>query len=298
MKPTASTSKLLMVLAIIGGATLLVSALLASPQPQTSQPATQSTPQSQALKPPPAVPTLSGVLLHDANFGAWQYYARKSNTDGGDGDIRIKPGQIYVYVDYNKTTDGMKRYVEANKKLLPQIASRDGEAEVYVVFNQYLSIDQFRSWVKSHGLRTGYSWARFIDETVSPRRIMMWPANQRLDPQDPINQADLDNAMKFYVIENHGTLMGVYATHTWVDARDLPALAAESTTFYIDVTPEAVRNDLAAAGIAGARQAAVVANAEYAFMLVEDTINPEPPPFTPTPPVVLPTQVPTPHLTP
>ena len=64
-------------------------------------------------------------------------------------------------------------------------------------------------------------------------------------------------------------LQGVYATHAWVDAKELPTIAADPSVYYVDVTAEAARNDLVKAGISNARQAVVVNYADVLFSAVE-----------------------------
>jgi hypothetical protein len=61
----------------------------------------------------------------------------------------------------------------------------------------------------------------------------------------------------------------VYATHAWVAAKQLTALAVDPSVYYIDLTANAVRDDLAKAGIAGADQAVVDTPAAMLFALVE-----------------------------
>ncbi len=87
---------------------------------------------------------------------------------------------------------------------------------------------------------------------------------------DPLPQAAVDSAFnKLHADTPQLSLKGVYATHAWLDAKDLSALAADPSVYYVDLTANAVRDDLAKAGVAGAAQAVVETPAQMLFALVE-----------------------------
>lgn len=86
-------------------------------------------------------------LVREADFGAWKYSAWVGKAgEGGWDDIVIGRGQIYASVLYSNTSEvASKAYIEANKSALPQVAAAGGEAEIYVVFKDYVPVAQFRS---------------------------------------------------------------------------------------------------------------------------------------------------------
>lgn len=204
-----------------------------------------------------------GSVVHSSDFGAWHYEATTGNpaTIQNEEEQPLAVNQIYVQVHANfSSVAGMQSYVDANKQLLNQIANRKGQVEVSIVFKDYVPVEQFRAFATAHGLKTGVSYLRAIDEDPNPQYAPYYTIHivGHQDAAAPLPQADVDsiyNGIKKYVPQL--SLKGVYATHAWVDAKELSALAADPSVYYVDVTATAVHDDLMQAGIAGADQAVV-----------------------------------------
>jgi hypothetical protein len=253
------------VIALIGVAVLLGQPTAPQPSAASIQP-TQSGDSS--------TPSLyqGRQLVHEADFGAWKYSAWIGKAgEGGWDDVVVAPGQIYATVLYSNTSDiATKAYIEANRKALPQVAAAGGEDEIYVVFNDYIPVVQFRSWAEAHKLRTGMSWLRAIAEAESPKHYIMIQANQHPDGKTIISDADVAEHMRITLQMNpSAVLKGVFATHAWVSSDELAKIAADPTVFYVDVTPNLVRHDLVAAHIASGAQSAVITAAPFIFRVVE-----------------------------
>ncbi len=213
-----------------------------------------------------------GTRVHAANFSTWHYYATK------DVDPRVRTSEdqpipaSYVYVQVllnNPSITGVRAYIDTNKQLLTQIAGRTGQVEVSIVFKDYVSVDQFRAFTQAHGLKTGVSYLRAIDEDPNPQYAPYYTIHivGHQDSAAPLPQADVDNiynGIRQYVPQL--SLKGVYATHAWVDAKELTAIAADPSVYYVDLTATAVRDDLNKAGVAGAAQAVVDTPAHLIFI--------------------------------
>jgi hypothetical protein len=218
---------------------------------------------------------ISGQVIHKASFGAWDYLAKLGvvNVPDTDGTV-INPNQIYVMVGHNwNSPTGTQDYINANKQMLPQVAAQDGQVEISIVFNNYIPVEQFRAFVQAHKLRVGSSHLRAIDQNTPPIYAPYYTLQIKAssDSADPLPEADLNS--KLASVNDSPAkqvqLKGVYATHAWVDAKELPTIAADPAVYYVDVTAEAARNDLVKAGISNARQAVVVNYAYVLFSAVE-----------------------------
>lgn len=221
--------------------------------------------------------TLEGPnLVHQADFGAWSYSAIKEATPtehSAEGAL-LATNQPYAQVRFNdgSSVAGIEKYIDANKQLVGSMSQRSGQVETWVVFKDYVPADQFRAFAGKYGLKTGISYLRAIDENPNPLyapyyKLQVVPTD---GASDPLPHAQVDSA--FSQVQANVpqlTMKGVYATHAWVDARNLPALAADPSVYYVDLTANAVRDDLAKAGIAGADQAVVETPAALLFALVE-----------------------------
>jgi len=216
---------------------------------------------------------ISGQAIHKASFGAWDYLAKLGvvNVLDTDGTV-INPNQIYVMVGHNwNSPTGTQDYIAANKQMLPHLATQGGQVEISIVFNTYVPAERFRTFAQAHGLRVGSSYLRAIDQAATPIYAPYYTLHIKAGEADPVPQAQVGSKI---VAANDAPqkqvqLKGVYSTHAWVDAKELPAIAAESSVYYVDVTAEAARNDLVKAGISNAKQAVVVNYAYVLFAAVE-----------------------------
>lgn len=219
--------------------------------------------------------SMAGDQVRHTGFVGWEYYAVRNVPASirTAEDEPLAPGQIYATVNYDaQTKETLQRYIDTNKEMVAQMAGRRGQVETWIIFNDYVSVVQFRTFAQAHHLKTGVTYLRAIDEDPLPAYPPIYKLHvvRHADSADPIPQNDLDNlisGMKKYVPQLD--LKGVYATHTWLDASELPALAADPSVFYVDLTATATRDDLVQAGIPGAAQAVVDVPAWHLFTLVE-----------------------------
>ncbi len=221
---------------------------------------------------PPGGEPAEGKLIREAGFGAGRYSAyiginKHNDADGKPAD----PNRIYATLSWNwDSPSGGLDYVAANKKLMPQVAAQGGQVEVSVVFKDYVPVDQFRAFVQKYGLKPGLSYLRAIDQKPVPVYAPYYTIKVSASNADPIPQASLDS--QFASLKNDPqkqvALKGVYATHAWLDAKQLQALTADPSVYYVDVAVNAVRSDLAKAGVAGAAQAQVVTYSQLVFPLL------------------------------
>ncbi len=252
-------------------AAVLLVALVATAGCDTSSPAGQQS-QSASIQPTmqtgtkptaQANPTYAAPApLRKADFGAWRYSAQKMGTDTIQpfGGKQINPGDVFAKVNYNSdTADGVRSYVAANRNQLQKVVNAGGQAEAWITFRNYVAPNDFRAWVKAHGLSNPQSQMRAIDETkdVSNKYITM-QIGPRADDPDPLPQV----YMNFYtgVQADHNpqaVMKAVYFTRASVDAKELPAIASDPNVYLVDVTPDLVRMDLAANGVQNADKADV-----------------------------------------
>ncbi|PZS00588.1 MAG: hypothetical protein DLM69_06295 [Candidatus Chloroheliales bacterium] len=222
---------------------------------------------------------ISGQVIRKASFGAWSYIAKLGVVNVPDTDnTPVSPGQIYVRVDHDwNSATGAQDYINANKKMLPQIAAQSGLVEVSIVFNTYIPTAQFLTFAQSHKLKVLSSYLRAIDQTAKPVYAPYYTLHIKASETDPLPQAIIDSKLSAAnnSPQKQVSLKGVYCSHVLVDAKELTAIAAEPSVYYVDVTAEAARNDLAQAGIANARGAAVVNYAYVLFSLVEQRYQPK-----------------------
>ncbi len=179
-----------------------------------------------------------------ANFGSWNYKAGRMND-----------GSILATIGYDsRTLQALETYAIDNRLLANQLASLGRRAEAYVTFRTYMAPDQFRVWVNSIGAHVNYTELRFVAIDGVKGFIGIDGVEN-----DPLPQTLLEREIEFATSHGHlQTLPGVYFAYITVDAIRLPQIAADPLVYLADVTPEAVRQDLAAAGVQGAEQASVV----------------------------------------
>ncbi len=213
----------------------------------------------------PGLPA-SGQSVREASFGVWRYVAQRGVSDETTPEgAAVAPDQVYAEIAIDGSVTA--QYLTANRQLLDQAAAGSGQYEIWVAFNKYLPVDQFRALVQAHGMKTGVSYLRAIDQNPKPVYAPYYPLNVVANGADAIPQSDLES--KFASLSNDPqkqiSLKGVYLTHAWVDAKQLAAIATDPNVYYVDMTANAVRADQAKAGVAGAAQAVVVPHPELIF---------------------------------
>ncbi len=295
-------------------------------QPPTTVIGQTSTQQSDGT----SVASKPSQIVHQANFGAWSYTAYKdgSGVPAYFGGIVINYGDVEAHVKFDtNSVAGVSSYIAASNQQLPQVAARGGLAEVWVSFRNFVPLDQFRAWSKKYDMTVAVSymgldggpvagqdfWQCPYSDDPSHTYVSSKPGLPKIycpyrylgnDPQgaasekaDPLPQSNLNNALKFFNDSNKTatTIKGVFFIRVWVDASQLPALAADPQVAVADVIPDVVRHDLAAAGVANADRIDVETNKLFFTMEglgMLGNIDPKPTPAPPTP--SLPTPAPTP----
>ncbi len=232
---------------------------------QTQPTQVQSKPQSQAT-PTYTTPT----LVRRADFGAWSYAAQRMGNDTITplGGKQINPGDVFAKVSYKyDTADDVRRYAEANRSGLQKVRDVGGQAEVFITFRTYVQSDQFRTFVKTYGLQEPWSAVRTITDPTVPNgygSIMgVHPVGN--DP-DPLPASTIDDYLN---AAGHPTLKGVFFTRAWVDAKELSAIASDPSVYFVDITPDLVRMDLAANGVENADKVDVEVEPNTPFHTME-----------------------------
>ncbi len=135
------------------------------------------------------------------------------------------------------------------------------------MFKNYMPVEQFRAFVQKHGLKPGLSYLRAIDENPVPVYAPYYTIKVNASNSDPIPQASLGSQLTPLTSDpqRQVALKGVYVTHAWIDAKQLQALAADPSVYYVDIAANLVRSDLAKAGVAGAAQAQVITYPQLIF---------------------------------
>ncbi len=213
-----------------------------SPQTQTSLPV-----QSSLNYTPP-------TMIRKADFGSWHYAAQRMGNDNmkPDGGKQINPGDVFAKVGYSyESADGIRNYAAANRSQLQKVVVAGGQAEVWITFHSYLAPDQFRAWVKAHGLSRPWTLMRAINAASNDYITMgIQPDAGEIDPLPPQTlQFSMSSATS-----HGGVFKGIYFTRSWVDAKELPAFASDPNVYILDLTPSLVRMDLAAHGVQNTNQ--------------------------------------------
>jgi len=216
----------------------------------------------------PSIRPASGDLVHEASFGSWSYTAsRKVEQVQSPEGVTVTHDQLYAVVSYDGSVTA--NYVEMNKQEARKLAQGSGKVEVWLTFNRYLSAAEFGSFAAAHKMQVGTSYLRAINQNPKPiyasyYTIQITPSQNTMDV---LPQVDLDTKLSALndTPEKQIGLAGVYVTHGWIDAVELNTLLADPALYYVDVTADLVRIDLAKAGVAGADQAVIVAHPEFVF---------------------------------
>lgn len=186
------------------------------------------------------------------DYGSWSYVA-----------VRLEQG-LYAYIRYDDSSiQALNAYVQTNRELANQLAASTGEMRIDITFRTPVEIDKFRAWATQAGLRDEQSDLRTVDGdgrigTVSfnyPRHLQASPHNEPL-PQANLN--DWLNARKSN--RSDIVLQGVFHARGKVDSNRLPLIALDPLVYLADVTPNIVRRDLVAAGVADAEDVVGVYN--------------------------------------
>ena len=292
------------------GLTLLTALMLltlASCDSQTSYSTVQAAqtypspqPTYRSIHQPGKITPIPDQLVRTVNFGTWSYTAHKGGSGVGAvlGGIVIDYGDVYGGVAYdNRSAQGIRDYVAADRQLVPQVVAHGGLAEVLITFHSYVPLNQFRAWVKAHDLIVTVSYVNVVNNSGQQTRLLVCPYsadaplvqsdNPSLplvycpyyagkDPQgelsekgDPLPKSELTDYLNQYnAAEKDPTmrLVGVSFTRAWVDASQLPAIANDQLVYLADVTPDVVRIDLAKAGVAGAGTPAIEVDTPFPAM--------------------------------
>lgn len=201
--------------------------------------------------------TMPAGQVASGDFGVWQYtaFVEPANGGGTSNGVTIRPGDVIASVHCAiNTRSSIDAYVASNKQLLPQVVQESGLVEVWVIFSQYQSVDNFRAWVKKHNLKVRDTHLRGIDGDVYKDMPIRSPEGT----SDPLPNSRM-KVIDDYNAHNYPTMInkGVYAVRTWADSKELSSIAAETFVYFVDVTPSIVQMDLANKGVEGARQADV-----------------------------------------
>lgn|GEM_PF-2316581 len=202
-----------------------------------------------------SIPTLEEVLERD--YGTWSYIAGRSSSAGMGASIRYDISSVAA----------LNAYALANRALAAELVTRGGEVEVYITFRTYLAPAQFRAWVAANGATVKRSMLR----TIYPDG-QLGTVGQGTHPGDtePLPQHRLDQALNPTPRGTRPTLRGLYWTLITVQATQLPGIVADPLVFLADVTPNVVREDLAAAGWEGVAQAIIDVNPNSPFYMMEE----------------------------
>jgi hypothetical protein len=209
---------------------------------------------------PSVIPTFTVLVpeqVQERNYGVWRYKAGRHSDFG-----------IAVNIHYDlSSVAALRNYAAANQALATQLASGGGQAEVYVTFRTYIAPEQFRAWVRAKGVTVVRSMLRSIEPNGN-----LGTVGQGTHPGDtePLPQDRLDEALVRGPRDPSATLRGLYFTIITVQASRLPEIAADPLVFIADVTPNVVRNELAAAGWEGVDQATIGVFPNSPFYMMEE----------------------------
>lgn len=194
-----------------------------SPTTGTQTTATQTTPTA-----------VSTPEIVERDYGTWGYTA-----------ARFAPETIAVSIRYDlASVDQLSEFAAANQILARDLPSQGGQAEVYITFRNYLTPEQFRTWVRNKGLSIQRSELR--TEKPSGHSGTLGQGKHEGDTE-PLPQDRLDESLQRMGGQG-STIRGVYFTVASVDAASLPQVASDPLVFIANVTPNVVRNELHAAG--------------------------------------------------
>ncbi len=210
-----------------------------------------------------------GKVVHQGYTGAAHYIAYSGINHHNDMDNQpADPNHLYATVAWNwNAPTGGQDYIAANNRLLPQVAAQGGQVEVSVVFKDYMPVTDFSTFVQKYSVKPSLSYVRATDENPKPVYAPYYTLKLNANNADAIPQAALDSQLSTLKSDpqKQVNLKGVYVTHAWVDAKQLTALAADATVYYVDINANLVRSDLAKANIADSAQTQVITYPQLIF---------------------------------
>jgi len=179
----------------------------------------------------------------ERDYGVWGYKVGRHHSLGTSGNVHYKFG----------TVAQLNAFAAANQLLATDLASRGGQAEVYITFRTYLTPEQYRALLKVWGASVHRTELRTVDPSGHEGTLWQGPIT---GDTEPLPQDRLDKAliMRRSPVPRGETgeytliLRGVYSAIIIVDATRLPEIAADPLVFLANVTPNVVRNELHAAG--------------------------------------------------
>src|SRR5689334_1889779 len=120
----------------------------------------------------------AGVHTLDRSYGAWDYRA-----------VQDANGELSVKINYDeRSISGLRSFADANKKLADQLARQGGSVEVRITFRSFVDGDQFRSWVKTNGIRVSDSMLGAYDRKNYGISLGVSAQGQDALPQDAIER--------------------------------------------------------------------------------------------------------------
>jgi hypothetical protein len=165
------------------------------------------------------------------HFSTWEYSTVRL-TSGGN--LRTN-----IYYKHDSISD-LKNYAAANKELLPEVIKHGGRPEIAVTLAMPMSADDFRKWAKQYAVQVAQAQVAVGAPGGSGGTLMIGGSADDTLPEQSLAKFPFSG------------MDGVFGFYGTVDAKQLPALAADPHVFVADVTPAWVRLDLARQGVADA----------------------------------------------
>jgi hypothetical protein len=186
-----------------------------------------------------AQPQTKSQKQMERNYGSWRYIAGIVE-DGQDGHIE-------AIIHYNnRSIEGLRTYAQTNRELADELASKGGEATLYITFRTYLEPDQFRTWATEMGLQVERSELRVVDGNGQPGTLSVGGGDKN---QGPLPEARMNESLeRIDSAAGVESIKGVMFTQATVEAGKLAEISKDPLVFLADVTINIVSNELASAG--------------------------------------------------
>jgi hypothetical protein len=192
----------------------------------------------------------SPQLIQQRDFKSWSYTVTREETGHLAAETRFDAQSV----------PGIKAFAAANQKLASQQATKDGEAEIFVVFRTPLAPDAYRAWASRFSIRhfdavymkssDGREFKDFKDPLPPILTTVL------VNSSDPLPQSQLESALQSLKSSagSRSSIQGVVAFRGKADNRQLVSLTTESQVIFADLTAQVIRENLRTSGNSDAQE--------------------------------------------
>jgi hypothetical protein len=176
-------------------------------------------------------PGSSGEVIAIRHYETWSFEATRVEVDIGG------------WIEYDKTEEGIRAYLETNRQFANELAEEQGEQKVEITFKTPVPLSELRAWCRSQELTVYAFYLSDLKNTEQSRYFL----SESLDFLDELETRS-DEVSQLILG------MSVTQVRAAVASERLLQVATDPMVYLADVTTNIVERELIAEGLATAEE--------------------------------------------